>query len=111
MNLQDKEEDFLLRAGLPDDRLEIIGGLVSRAGILEYLSFCQALVDERVPQLHLGAASGFARRHFDKLELQLYSIRHIQQHTGELMERLGSRAQIEVDWVGAAPYPPAKLPS
>ena len=35
-----------------------------------------------------------------KLELQIYNLRHLQQHTGELMERLGSRAGIDVDWVG-----------
>jgi hypothetical protein len=34
------------------------------------------------------------------LELQIYSIRHIMQHTGELMERLGTRIGAEIDWVG-----------
>jgi hypothetical protein len=37
------------------------------------------------------------------LELQFYTIRHIQQHTGELMERLGSRADLEINWVGIKP--------
>ncbi len=37
---------------------------------------------------------------FSKLELQFYTIRHIQQHTGEMMERLGTRAGAEIDWVG-----------
>jgi hypothetical protein len=53
-----------------------------------------------VPQLNLEAASGFDWLPFGKLELQFYTIRHIQQHTGELMERLGSRAGVEVNWVG-----------
>jgi hypothetical protein len=48
----------------------------------------------------LEAASGFFWLPFDKLELQFYTIRHIQQHTGELMERLGTRANVEIDWVG-----------
>jgi hypothetical protein len=34
------------------------------------------------------------------LELQIYSIRHIMQHAGELMERLGARTDVEIDWVG-----------
>jgi hypothetical protein len=46
------------------------------------------------------AESGFYWLPMNKLELQIYNIRHLQQHTGELMERLGSRAGVEVDWVG-----------
>ena len=55
---------------------------------------------ERVPQLDLEAGSGFGWLPFGKLELQFYNIRHLQQHTGELMERLGTRASIDVNWVG-----------
>jgi hypothetical protein len=40
----------------------------------------------------------------NKFELQIYTIRHLQQHSGELMERLGSRANISVDWVGTATW-------
>ena len=53
-----------------------------------------------MPQLNLEATSGFEWLPFSKLELQIYTIRHIQQHTGELMERLGTRANVEIDWVG-----------
>ena len=68
--------------------------------MLEYLAFCQQHVAERVPQLNLEAASGFDWLPFGKLELQFYTIRHIQQHTGELMERLGAGANLELPWVG-----------
>jgi hypothetical protein len=57
-------------------------------------------VSEQVPQLNLDAESGFYWLPFDKAELQIYNIRHLQQHAGELMERLGSRAALDVDWVG-----------
>jgi hypothetical protein len=66
--------------------------------ILEYLAFCQQQVTERVPQLKLEEMEG----HGDDmtvLELQIYSIRHIMQHTGELMQRLGTLEK-EIDWVG-----------
>jgi hypothetical protein len=66
--------------------------------ILEYLAFCQQQVTERVPQLKLEEMEG----HGDEmtvLELQIYSIRHIMQHTGELMQRLGTLEE-EVNWVG-----------
>ena len=44
--------------------------------------------------------SGFSWLPFGKLELQFYSIRHVQHHTGELCERLGTTGDIEVGWVG-----------
>ncbi len=70
-----------------------------KESLLEYLAFCRRKVAERVPQLKLQAPSGFGWLPFTKLELQLYNLRHLQQHTGELMERIGSRAGVDIDWV------------
>jgi hypothetical protein len=70
---------------------------------LEYLALCQDLVREMVPALDLGGASGFDWLPMNKLELQFYNIRHLQMHTGELCERLGTEANVDVDWVGMAP--------
>jgi pimeloyl-ACP methyl ester carboxylesterase len=72
-----------------------------RALLLAYLDFCARQVDARVPQDDLAAASGFHWLPWSRLELHLYTIRHLQQHIGELTERLGSRAQVSVAWVGA----------
>ena len=73
----------------------------SPAEVLEYLAFCQQQVREVVPVLDLDAdQSGFDWLPMGKLELQIYNIRHTQQHTAELMERLGARAGIELPWVG-----------
>ncbi len=71
--------------------------------ILEYLKFCQAQVDEKVGSLNLDAESGFYWLPFGKMELQFYNIRHIQHHTGELYERLGTRENVHLDWVGKGP--------
>ncbi len=71
----------------------------TKATVLEYLAFCQQQVADNVSAMVLDAASGFDWLPFTKFELQLYSIRHIQQHAGELMQRLGQRA-IDIDWVG-----------
>jgi hypothetical protein len=68
--------------------------------ILEYLAFCQQHVTERVPKLKLAEPEGHGRSLLT-LELQIYSIRHIMQHTGELMDRLGTRTGAEIDWVGS----------
>jgi hypothetical protein len=72
-----------------------------KAIVLEDLAFCDQQVLEKVTKTNLEADSGFDWLPFRKLELHLYTIRHIQQHVGELMERLGSRAAIEVDWIGS----------
>lgn len=72
----------------------------TQAEVLDYLTFCRAEIDRLVPTLELAAASGFHWLPFDKLELQIYSIRHIMLHVGELCERLGARAQVEIGWVG-----------
>lgn len=72
----------------------------SKAIVLEYLAFCQQQVVEQVSTMVLDADSGFDWLRFTKFELQFYSIRHIQQHVGELMERLGPQAS-EIDWVGS----------
>jgi hypothetical protein len=68
--------------------------------ILEYLAFCQQQVADRVPRLNLEKPEGHGDRSLNMLELQIYSIRHLMQHTGELMERLGTRTNEVIDWVG-----------
>lgn len=70
--------------------------------VLEYLSFVEKQVVDRVPATNFEAESGFHWLPFDKLELQFYNIRHIQQHTGELYERLGTQENIELHWVSSS---------
>jgi len=72
----------------------------SKAEVLSYLAHCLEQVETQVEAADLAAESGFHWLPFDKLALQFYNIRHIQQHTGELCERLGAHGEIEVDWVG-----------
>ena len=95
-----QEYQFIGQVPWPPQAPPQIGAAYDQDSVLEYLAFCQRQVAERVPQVNLEAASGFDWLPFGKLELQLYTIRHIQQHTGELMERLGTRADVEIDWVG-----------
>lgn len=79
------------------------GPAFTKGDILEYLDQCRKLAVEAAAALDPQAPSGFYWLTFSKLELQFYNIRHLQQHTGELMERLGSRAGISCDWVSKAP--------
>ncbi len=50
--------------------------------------------------MDLDAASGWEDLQMSRFELMLYSLRHLQHHFGELMERLYVRAGIELDWSG-----------
>lgn len=92
----EKHEDGmqLLGPSAPDTRA------YSRAEILDYLALLLDQVEAQVAVMDLDAESGFNWLPFNKLELQFYNIRHLQQHTGELSERLGANGEIEVDWVG-----------
>jgi hypothetical protein len=69
--------------------------------VLEYLSFVENQVNDRIPGMELESESGFHWLPFNKMELQFYNIRHIQQHTGELYERLGAHEDIELGWVSS----------
>lgn len=75
----------------------------SKEEVLEYLDYCLEQVERLVDGLNLKAESGFYWLPFDKLELQFYNIRHVQQHIGELCERLGAQGEVQVDWVGMKP--------
>jgi hypothetical protein len=79
------------------------GSPYGKEEILAYHRFLLEQMEGLVDSLDLQAESGFHWLPFDKLELQFYNIRHIQQHTGELCERLGARGEIEVGWVGRMP--------
>ena len=108
--LQEKEADFQPW----EKHVEDIGSLssspeaieqskepFSKEDILSYLKFCQDQVKTILLILDLDSPkSGFYWLPFSKLELQFYNIRHIQLHTGELCERLGKEAAIDVGWVG-----------
>ena len=82
---------------------EPAGDAYSKKDILAYLGLCLELMPGQVDALDLGGETGFHWLPFDKLELQLYNIRHVQQHTGELYERLGAAGEVELFWVGMKP--------
>ena len=94
-----KDHHFLGPLPRPPHDLPQLGEPYTPEELLAYCTICEQQVRERVDALDLEAGSGFSWLPFGKLELQFYNIRHLQQHTGELMERLGARAGVEVDWV------------
>ena len=80
-----------------------IGAPYSKEEVLEFLDVCEDEVDAQVSALDLAAASGFDWLPFDKLELQFYNIRHLQHHTGQLIDRLRLSAAVRVGWVSRGP--------
>jgi hypothetical protein len=113
--LQDREEEFvpwtkhrneypfLGSLPWPPHREPDIGEPYSKEDILEYLEVCRNEVEQRVDRMDPDAESGFGWLPFNNLELQFYNIRHIQHHTGQLIDRLRTKADIGIDWVGMKP--------
>jgi len=73
----------------------------SQVEILEYFEICLREIEAKVPSLDFNAPSGFYWLPFTKLELQIYNIRHIQHHAGQLIDRLRTVAGIGIGWVVA----------
>jgi hypothetical protein len=82
----------------PPHDLPKIGEPYGRKDLLDFLSFIRQEIERMLPSVELGAPSGFGWLHFDKAELQIYNIRHLQHHTGQLVERLRSARGIGSEW-------------
>lgn len=72
----------------------------SKEEISERLAIVERDVAEQIPLMDLDGKTGAAGSLANKLELQLYNIRHIQQHTGELYQRL-SEHNVKLSWASA----------
>jgi hypothetical protein len=72
--------------------------MLSKEKVLAHLASVEREVASQIPLMDLDAKSGYYWLPSSKLELQFYNIRHIQQHTGELYERL-SRTNVKLGWV------------
>jgi hypothetical protein len=98
-----EEYNFMGKLPWPPHEEPKISEPYTKAEIQEYLEFLRSKVDDLINTTDLHAESGFHWLPFSKLELQFYNLRHLMQHTGELGERLGSAANLEVGWVGMRP--------
>lgn len=74
---------------------------ISKDELLEYLRYVEEQVPDRLRRAKFDAGSGFSSYpETGRLEMHLINIRHIQQHAGELYERLGDRAHVKLRWAG-----------
>jgi hypothetical protein len=72
----------------------------TREQVLEYWSFCDAMVDSAVDSFDpMSAESGFHWYKVNKLEHQIINIRHIQIGAAQLAARLRAELNIGLEWV------------
>lgn len=96
-----EEYQFLGSLPWPPHRRPNIGEPYSKAEVMEYLRFCNAMIDAAIEKLDLDAPeSGFWWYKMSKLEHQFVNIRHLQHHAAQLADRLRQHAGVGVDWVG-----------
>jgi hypothetical protein len=76
-----------------------IGEPYGQTDILEYWDSIHDTLVGKIEKTDLESPSGFYWLPFNKLELQIYNIRHIQHHSGQLAERLRERRSIGIKWV------------
>jgi hypothetical protein len=90
---------FLGAVPWPPFEKPVIDTPYSRDEILDYREFCLAELEEDVRGVDMDAPSGFPWLPFSRLELHIYNIRHIQHHTGQLIDRLRRECNIDVSWI------------
>jgi hypothetical protein len=74
------------------------GAPMAKASVLEYLRSIEGQVADNFAAPSRKATRGGGSPGLNRLELHLINIRHLQQHAGELYERLGARAHIRLHW-------------
>lgn len=98
-----REEDFEKWSGQrhENDDTETVIEPYSKEEVLAYLGFLEAKVAEMVNRLDLESQeSGFDWYTLPKLDHQIMNIRHVQEHAGQLRERLFS-LNLDLRWAGS----------
>jgi hypothetical protein len=80
----------------------VVEGVHSSDELLAFLDLLLAGLPEAVATLPLEDGSEFEWYPFSQLELHLNNIRHVQHHTGQLIERLRSRGVAGIKWASGA---------
>jgi len=102
-----QHEDGIAGPDDPDSDLPLIPNPYTREQVLEYLAFCDQMVDGCVDALDLlSPQSGFHWYPIPKLEHQLVNLRHVAHHAAQLADRLRNQAGIGTPWVAARPSAP-----
>jgi hypothetical protein len=96
-----QHEDAIAGPPDPNSNLPLIPEPYTRAQVIEYWSFCDAMVDSAVDALDVfSPESGFHWYKMSKLEHQIVNVRHIQIGAAQLASRLRAKLNIGLDWIG-----------
>lgn len=68
--------------------------------LLAYTDRIATSLESRIAAEPFADPSGFEWLPFSRLELHLYNIRHVQHHTGQLVERLRGDGIEGIEWEG-----------
>ncbi|XEC92935.1 DinB family protein [Paenibacillus tarimensis] len=93
------EYQFLGPVPWPPHYTPIIEESYTKQDLIEYLEKIKEDAPNKIHQDDLNASSGFDWLPFNRTELHIYSIRHIQHHTGQLIERLRNSGVTRNRWV------------
>ncbi len=78
----------------------LIENIYSKDDLMTYAESIIDSLDGLVLESGAADKSGFYWLPVNKFELHLYNIRHIQHHTGQLIERLHQAGTEEIKWEG-----------
>jgi hypothetical protein len=89
------ENANFMSAPLPDGV-----AIPTREEIVRYAELIEEGLEEALVAREPRASSGFDWISFNRAELHVYNVRHIQHHAGQLIERLRAETGAGVPWVG-----------
>ncbi len=81
------------------DKMEMREFMYTREAMNNYLDAISASIPDKMAGQNMEEPSGFDWLPMNKLELHLYNIRHLQHHTGQLVERLHQYGIYGINWV------------
>ncbi|MFC3199922.1 hypothetical protein ACFOET_20045 [Parapedobacter deserti] len=88
----------------PDENVTV-EGFHTKEELLSFISSLEDSLPNDIAKLPLNGDSGFEWYPYSRLELHINSIRHIQHHTAQLIERLKAKGITGFPW-WADQYPP-----
>jgi hypothetical protein len=81
-----------------DNKPVVIENIYSKNEIMEYIGSLFSNLENSVNNTPMDEKSGFDWMPMNRMELHLYNIRHIQHHTGQLIERLHQKGIKGIKW-------------
>jgi len=99
------DSNFLGNQPWPPYKKVVVGRPYEKEELTSYLETCRGKVRTSVgaeTEATLAGESGFPWLPFNRLDLHLYNIRHVQHHTGQLAAVLRRMTGKGVTWVGTA---------